>query len=24
MEAAVENPFIRVGIDRFRQAIYAA
>ena len=24
MEAAVENPFIRAGIDRSRQAIYAA
>ena len=24
MEAAVENPFIRAGIDRARQAIYAA
>jgi hypothetical protein len=24
METAVENPFIRVGIDRSRQAIYAA
>ncbi len=24
MDAAVENPFIRAGIDRARQAIYAA
>jgi len=24
MEAAVENPFIRAGIDRSRQSIYAA